>query len=80
MKPPDRRAELVRRGIRHTDIARDLGVTAEAVGRVVRGQQRSARVEAEVAKRMGLTPEVVFGPPGRRQIGKPISSDVAEAG
>lgn len=60
MSPNERKAELVRRGIKMTDIARELGVTVQHVSSVVLGRDRSPRVEKAVASAIGKPVGRVF--------------------
>ena len=54
MKPLEIKAELVRRGIRQTDIARSLKppVTQPAIDRVIRSVSISKRIRKAIAKRI----------------------------
>ena len=60
MTANDRKAELVRRGITMTRIAKELGVTVQHVSSVVGGRNRSPRVERAVAEAIGRPTERVF--------------------
>jgi len=62
MSPNDRKAELVRRGVTMTEIARELDVVPQHVSQVISGERRSSRVEQAVADRLGLPVEQVFEP------------------
>ena len=55
------RAELIRRGIRLVDIARELKVAPSTVRVVVAGHRRSRRIERYIAQRIGLSYEEVWG-------------------
>lgn len=44
------RAELIRLGIRQTELATKLGVSTAAVARVIRRQSRSKRIEKLIAR------------------------------
>jgi len=48
------KAELVRRGIRQTDIGRRLGVTHSAVNQAITGLTRSRRIREEIARLLAL--------------------------
>lgn len=61
LAPLDRKAELVRRGISMSEIARRLDVTAQHVSMVIAGKRRSPRIEEEVSKAIGKPPAQVFG-------------------
>lgn len=58
--PQDRKAELVRRGVRITRIARDLGFSQPYVSDVIAGNRRSERIEQAVADAIGLPVADVF--------------------
>ena len=60
----DRKAELARRGVRQSDIARALDVSDTAVSDVVIGRSRSARIEQAIAAALGRAVEEVFPPRG----------------
>ena len=53
-------AELVRRGIRQTDVARKLGLNRRTVNDIVRGRGRSRRVEQLIAELIGRSAESLF--------------------
>lgn len=55
-----RLALLHERGVRLTDIARDLGRDLSVVSRVNRGQRRSQAIEEEIARRLGLPAAEAF--------------------
>lgn len=61
LSPLDRKAELVRRGISMSEIARRLGVTSQHVSSVVAGKRRSPRIEEEVARSIEKPAARVFG-------------------
>lgn len=54
MTPLALKAELVRRGVRMADIARELGVTVGAVSQAVSGYSKSRRIRAAIASRIAL--------------------------
>jgi predicted transcriptional regulator len=60
MTPNKIRALLVERGIRQAEIAKELGVTPPAVCAVLNGHWRSPRVEAHIAKRLGIPQEKLW--------------------
>lgn len=49
MTPNEIRAELVRRGIRQSDIARTIKVTRAAVSHVIAGRTRAKRIRLLIA-------------------------------
>lgn len=61
MTPLDRKAELVRRGVRQVDIARKVKKSAPYVNDVLMGNRRSAEIEREIANAIGKPVEKVFG-------------------
>lgn len=62
MTPRDRKAELVRRGIKMTQIARSIGMSGGHVEATIAGKRRSPRVEEAVAALLDRTVDEVFGP------------------
>jgi transcriptional regulator with XRE-family HTH domain len=62
LAPNDRKAELVRRRVTMSEIARQLGVSNSHVSQVIAGDRRSPAVEKAVSDALGLTVETVFGP------------------
>lgn len=62
MTSQDRKAELVRRGVRQAEIARRLGLSKPFVSDVIAGFRRSARVETAVAEALDMDPADVFPP------------------
>lgn len=60
LTPQDRKAELVRRGLTMSDVARSLGLSLNHVSKVIAGERRSPRVERAIAKRIGQPVESVF--------------------
>lgn len=60
MAPNDIRAELIRRGIRQADIARELGIHRVTVNQVIRGVGTSRRVAERIADILGRPVPVVF--------------------
>ena len=62
MTAADRKAEMVRRGVRQADIARALGVSPSHVAQVIAGVRRSPNVEPAVAEAIGLPVDDVFPP------------------
>jgi transcriptional regulator with XRE-family HTH domain len=61
------KGELLKKGVAIQDIARRLGVSAQLVSRVLRGYDRSVRVEQEICRILGLDWEQVFPPLQRRK-------------
>lgn len=57
------KAAIVAAGTSQSAIAEYLKISPSSVARVVAGKNRSARIEAELAKILGRMP---FGPPGKR--------------
>jgi transcriptional regulator with XRE-family HTH domain len=62
MNPWDRKAELVRRRVKQSEIARQLGFSRAYVSDVIAGNRRSERVEAAVAEAIGRDVDKVFPP------------------
>jgi lambda repressor-like predicted transcriptional regulator len=62
LSPNDRKAELVRRGVSMSEIARRLEVTPQHVSQVISGDRRSTPVEAAVAAAIGMAVAEVFEP------------------
>ena len=60
MTPDYIRAELIRRGVTLVDIARTLDVNRRTVSNVVRGKNRSRRVEDEISRVLGLRRDELF--------------------
>lgn len=60
--PSDRKAELVRRGVRQATIGRRVGHSRAYVNQVISGRRRSKRIEAAVAEALGLPVAEVFPP------------------
>ena len=57
------RALLAARGIRISDIARELNVSLPTVSLVISGRNRSRRVEKTVAERLGMKYEELWPEP-----------------
>lgn len=68
MTPHQRRVALFKKKIRLVALARELGVSAQCVHRVVQGQSRSLRVEAHVANALGLPVSKAFPPAKYRRV------------
>lgn len=64
MEPKDIKAKIVLAGTTQAAIARHLGVSSNAVGRVLRGESRSTRIEFELSKIVG---KVINNAPHRRR-------------
>lgn len=62
LTPQDRKAELLRKGLSMSDVARELGISAHHISRVVAGERRSPRVEQAIADAIGLPVADVFEP------------------
>lgn len=54
------RVGLHARGVTLADVARQLRLAAVTVTTVSQGYRRSRRIEAELAQRLGTTPEALF--------------------
>jgi len=54
------RSRLILMGIKQSDIARDLDVSTTAINRVIMGTSISSRIRAELARRLGTTPEAIW--------------------
>ncbi len=52
---------LLERGITQADIARDLGCSRAFVGQIVNGDKNTPRLRREIAKRIGLPYEDLWG-------------------
>lgn len=50
LTPQDRKAELVRRGLTMSDVARQLDLSLNHVSKVIAGERRSPRVEQAIAE------------------------------
>ncbi|WP_461415359.1 hypothetical protein [Gemmatimonas sp.] len=61
MNPLERKAELVRRGIKVMDVAAMVPCAASNVSSVLSGMVRSRRIEEKIAQLIGKTREEVFG-------------------
>lgn len=59
---PDRKAEIARRGVNLSEIARQLDVWPQHVSQVVSGERRSKRVEQAVADALSMPVDDVFEP------------------
>ena len=62
-QPPKKnyiKASLILKGIKITDIARELGVTQGAVSRVIAGNLRSKRIQERIAELLNEEPAVLF--------------------
>lgn len=68
MEPLDIRIELLRAKIKIADIARYAKVSPSAIGRVIEGQSRSARLERLVAKAIDKPVEAVFPARNARRV------------
>lgn len=60
MDPLERRIELIRAGVRPTDIARKAGVTSSSVYRVLDNLSTSDRLQRLIAKAIGKPVREVF--------------------
>lgn len=65
LTPVDRKIALIRKGVRMSDIAKQLDppVSPNHVAKVVAGERRSPRIEAAIAEVIGLPVRRVFPPP-----------------
>lgn len=62
LAPQDRKAELVRRRKKITQIAQETGYSQPYVSDVIAGNRRSARIEQAVADAIGMPVNDVFPP------------------
>ena len=60
------KALLVARGIKISDIARELNVSVPTVSLVISGRDNSRRIKAAVAEKLGFSPEELW-PEKQRQ-------------
>lgn len=60
LTPNDRKAELLRKGLTMSAVARQLEVSANHVALVVAGKRRSPRVEQAIADAIGIPVRKVF--------------------
>ena len=60
MHPADIKAGLEKRGMRISVLARHLNLDISTVSHVLKGRQRSRRVEMAIAEALGLPLEKVF--------------------
>jgi len=58
--PAEIKAKLILKGVRQNDIAHKLRVSEAAVSRVISGIPCSNRIRAEIALRIGSTPEKIW--------------------
>lgn len=63
MKPNERRAELVRRGVKVASIARELGITGPSVSQVINERRSTPRIKEAIAKAIGKPVDEVFPDP-----------------
>lgn len=78
MNPLERKAELVRRGIRVLDVAGLLGLSPSRVSSVLSGLSRNRRVEEAIASQIGSDRLTCFGPmPGEQDVPPAAPSAVA---
>ncbi len=63
------KALLVARGIKISDIAKELNVSVPTVSLVISGRDNSRRIKAAVAEKLGFSPEELW-PEKQRQGGK----------
>lgn len=63
LTPQDRKAELVRKGLSMSDVARQLDLSLNHVSKVIAGERRSPRVEQAVAELIGMPVTKVFPKP-----------------
>ena len=62
LSPLDRKAELVRRGIRISDIARKYNYSISHAADVLHGRRRNEVIEGAIAELIGMKPDEVFPP------------------
>jgi transcriptional regulator with XRE-family HTH domain len=63
MTPNQQRAELMLRGIKMKEIARNLGIRAQHVSAVIAGTRRTPYVQAAIANAIGKPVDEVFPEP-----------------
>jgi transcriptional regulator with XRE-family HTH domain len=61
MEPKFIKARLIEMGIGQTSIAKKLGISPQAVTRVLYGQSRSRRIEDAIAESTGVPVTTLFG-------------------
>ena len=62
MKTIERKVELLKKGVRVADIARELGCSQSHVSLVLSGRSISARVQLAIAEKIGRPVAEVFPP------------------
>jgi transcriptional regulator with XRE-family HTH domain len=62
MKTIERKVELLKKGVRVADIARELGLSGSHVSLVLSGRSISARVQQAIAEKIGKPVSEVFPP------------------
>jgi hypothetical protein len=77
MNPLERKAELVRRGIKVVDVAASLSCSPSHVSGVLSGMARNRRVEEKIASLIGQDRIEVFGPLPSESIATPSPTAVA---
>jgi predicted transcriptional regulator len=66
MLPRKRKAQLIERGVKVSDIAKQVGFSQPFVSRVLHGTRRNAAVEQVIADASGKPVQRVFGKPQQR--------------
>lgn len=76
---PARRRDLILRrlGLSYSSLAREAGVSRQAIGGTVAGHSRSARVEAFLAHRTAVPRDLLFPEPRQRAPRRARNADVS---
>lgn len=61
MAPEHIKAELVRKKVKQSDVARTVGKSPQLVNDVIHGARRNHAIEREIASRIGKPVSRVFG-------------------
>ncbi|MFA5075613.1 MAG: helix-turn-helix transcriptional regulator [Candidatus Babeliales bacterium] len=54
MSPNDIRIAMIRSGVTQSGLARELGVTSQALYQIISGRQTSQRIREKIAERIGI--------------------------
>lgn len=79
LTPLERKSLMVLREVTQTSIAAEVGLTQGYVGHVVAGIARNARIEEAIARKLGILPEIVFGPRAAETPEESTEADTAAA-
>lgn len=60
ISPLDLRSLMLRKGVKQTQIAKDLDVSNTAVNLIIEGKSRSARIELAIAVALDQSVETLF--------------------